>query len=329
MEVVLDGVTKGAFLSVVTGGGVVRIWDTQRACSRLLANKEVAKVAEVEAELRARDVAEAGEEAAGLKSQERHYNRSMGEEYALGRTPLWRLVSGILPGNDLHAMHPNERAGRLTLLIRAVEKVIRYEWRAFEKTRREGVASQVDDPRVRWWDPMRLVSEHFGIAYSALSRFSREVAGLAASDLTDRVKAETMRTRMKEEVKAWVLAIHKENAKALEDVKADEKADALWSLVAKKRGRGRWSRAAWAARFGYSSYTKFQRACLAEHGVSPVELERAVLEEVLESNALELKVEGTMTTGAVLERESRAGENSGEVGGTGVDARERGEVEVE
>lgn len=205
MELVLEAVKKGEFLGTVTGAGLVRIWETRRACSRLLMSKEQDAASTEESARREREVAELGEEVAQSRAEERRFNRGLGEMYGHGHAPLWRVVSGILVGMDLESMHPNERAGRLTLLIRGVERVIRYEWRAFEKLRAEraaGSAPKVDDPRVRWWDPMRVVCEQFGIAHSALSRFAREVTGLAAPDLTDRVKAETVRARMKEDVKA-------------------------------------------------------------------------------------------------------------------------------
>ncbi len=328
MDVVLEAVREGKFLSVVSGAGVVRIWETRQACFSVLASKEREKVLAEEKALRLREEAELGEAAAAERARDRNFNRDMGEAYALRKTPLWRAVSGLLGGIGSEDLHPEERAGRIVLLLRAVEKVVRYEWRAFEKKFRERdpveeAKKELRDPRVRWWDPMRLACEHFGIAYSALSRLGREVAGLSASDLTDRVKAETVRSRMKEDVKRWVKEIY--DAGEMEDVKDDEVSDALWSRVAAKRGRGRWSRASWAGAFGFSSYTRFQRACLAEYGVSPVELERAVLEEVVEE-----RVEGT-TTGAVLERgegsedcEGRSATGSGDLGG--VDGVGRGDA---
>jgi len=321
MDGVLEAVREGKFLSVVSGAGVVRIWETRQACYSVLASKEREKVLADEKALRLREEAELGEAAAAARARERNFNRDMGDAYALRKTPLWRAVSGILGGIGSEDLHPEERAGRIMLLLRAVEKVVRYEWRAFEKKFRERdpieeAKKELRDPRVRWWDPMRLACEHFGIAYSALSRLGREVAGLSASDLTDRVKAETVRSRMKEDVKQWVWEIYEADREELNELKPDEVCDVLWSRVAVERGRGRWSRASWAGKFGFSSYTRFQRACLAEYGVSPVELERAVLEEVVRERG-----EAT-TTGAVLERgepsadcEGRSATESGDLGG--------------
>jgi len=298
MSMVAAEIEAGAFRDVVVSGGLIKIWEARRACSSLVAGVGREQAQKAEAELYARELKEFGEEEANGRAARRGSERSASLLFGNGQVPLWRVLSGLMPGLDWDRLHPNERAGRLTVLIRAVEKIVRYEWRAFEKAR--DAKGGNDDPRVRWWDPMRVVCEHFGIAYSMLSRIAREVAGLGASDVTDRVKAETVRAQMREDVKAWVLEIfHEEKVskeKELEGLVGEELADAMWSRVAKKRGRGRWSRSAWAVRFGYSSYTRFQRACLAEYGVSPVELERAVMEEVLKS-----KVEGS-ATGAVFER---------------------------
>lgn len=320
------------FVREVTGAGLVRIWETRRAYGSLAVGVGREAVRAQETALYEREFAELGEEQANLRDGQRQGARRLGEIFGQGHAPLWRVVSGLMQGMDLSHMHPNERAGRISRLIRAVERVVRYEWRAFEKkqnaefadgrvqsaedgvqkaeSRRqsaedgEGVesgddacdagAGGMDDPRVRWWDPMRIVCEHFGLAYSALSRFSREVAGLSASDLTDRVKAEQVKTRMREDVKAWVKAIYaEERAKAESELPAArgiEATEKLWALVAIRRGRGKWSRSAWAVKFGYSSYTRFQRACLAQYGISPVELERVVLEEIVESLESEMAV---------------------------------------
>jgi AraC-like DNA-binding protein len=311
MSMVAAAIDAGAFREAVVSAGVVKIWEARRACSLAAGvGREQAQAAE--AALYARELNEFGEEEANLRAGRRGGDRSASLLFGNGQAPLWRVLSGLMPGMDWDRLHPNERGGRLTVLIRAVEKVVRYEWRAFERaeSRRQKAEGGTcnDDPRVRWWDPMRLVCEQFGIAYSMLSRISREVAGLGATDLTDRVKAETVRARMREDVKQWVLELFEEEKKKteneLESLAGEELADAMWSRVAKKRGRGRWSRSAWAVGYGYSSYTRFQRACLAEYGISPVELEREVMEEVLKSKvrSQKSKVEGDTTTGAVLER---------------------------
>jgi len=325
----VEMVRGSEFLKDVVGGGLVRVWETRRACGTAAVGGQ-AEWAAAEKEIYARELAEVGEEQANVRSAQRQGLRRLSDVFGLGQAPLWRVVTGLMPGMDWERLHPNERAGRLTQLIRAVEKVVRYEWRAFEKMGDEGRTlkaegsensndegeegrNENDDPRVSWWDPMRVVCEHFGIAYSMLSRLSRETCGLSASDLTDRVKAERVRTRMREDVRAWVREIYleEENNKEseLHTLKVDDAVEFLWSRVAVKRGRGRWSRAAWAVKFGYSSYTRFQRACLAQYGISPVELERVVLEEVLtESQRSEVtnqRSEGAEMGGGVVLDERR------------------------
>lgn len=293
-------VAKGEFLSAVVSAGIIRIWETRKECASYLkiTGEEQEKI---EGEMYARDLKDAGEETATARATQRLYERRMGQLFFSNNIPLWRVLGGMTLNEEKSALHPNERAGRFAAVIRAIEKVVRYEWRAFIKQKAEGAGQNTEkrELRVRWWDPMRVVCQSFGIAHSMLSKMSRELTGLSAPDLTDRVKAETLRSSMRLEVKAWVLELYKE-CEFEEKATAAEIADGLWSGVAQKRGRGRWSRASWAARFGYSSYVKFSRACLAEHGVTPVELEREILEEIVGS----LESEETQEPGAVLERGS-------------------------
>jgi hypothetical protein len=59
-------------------------------------------------------------------------------------------------------------------------------------------------------------------------------------------------------------------------------------------------RASLAARFGYSSYAKFSRACLMCYGMEPTELERVELEEAV----LEILTEPDSPPCAEVEREN-------------------------
>ena len=123
--------TVGSLVERSLSGGVVAIWEAKRACS--LAHANPSELLAREQEILEREEKKLGELAASERASERCASRHVESMYVNGKLPLWRVVSGIYPEMDLDGMHPNERSWRLTKLIRAMEKVCRYEWRAFRK----------------------------------------------------------------------------------------------------------------------------------------------------------------------------------------------------
>jgi hypothetical protein len=366
------GVTEWmCFTKTVTGAGINRMWEMPRAFWAFRAS-EVGSPAGLHA-LREREEKELGPEQAKKRALELDGALCIAELVAEGRVPLWRAVTGILARTDQERMHPDERFGRYALLVRAVERMVRYEWRAFRKKAKvksqklkvdvgeaggvddrerwddreatpssgaveravapasydeqggrgswgEGESGDAahlylgrqdaggpndgdpenDDPRVSWWDPLRVVGEQLGMAYSALSRVCREIAGLSASDVTDRVKSETVRDSMRADVKRWLVEIYEEHPE-LKEMESEEALEKVWDFLQAKRGRGKGSRASWACAHGFPSYTRFHKACLAGLGISPIELERVVLEEVLEEMGRR-EARAASSPGADLER---------------------------
>jgi len=196
------------------------------------------------------------------------------------RAPIWQDISGL--HRNEYAMHPGERAGRIRKLLRGVEKVARAEvkaeearcggdWRALNVLPDSENADERDG-RSFAWDPLRSICFYFGIAKTKLGAYAWEIWGLSAPQLVDRVKCETVRGKIRDEVKAYLLKYFAEQESAdVEDV---------WEAWRAER-KGLSQRTALAARLGFSSYSRFFRACVLCYGVEPVELEREVFEAAL------------------------------------------------
>ena len=58
-------------------------------------------------------------------------------------------------------------------------------------------------------------------------------------------------------------------------------ADEIWAALKATRKAPRWHRTVWAAEFGFSSYTRFFRACLLCCGKTPHQLELELIDEIL------------------------------------------------
>jgi len=193
---------------------------------------------------------------------------------------VWRDVTGLYENE--YAMHPGERAGRIRILLRGVERIARAEFRAEEKRcggdwRALGALpdptnSNERDGRCHAWDPLRSICYYFGIAKTKLGAYAWEIWGLSAPQLVDRVKCETARRKIRDEVKAFLNKHCGENK--------DQGIDEIWEALRITR-KGLGHRTALAARLGFSSYSRYFRACVLCYGVEPVELEREVLEAII------------------------------------------------
>ena len=233
--------------------------------------------------------------------------------------PLWRMISG-LEGNE-RAMSPGERAAGIRKLLKGVERVARTELRA-EEVARGGdwrkVPQMVDsgeaeDGRCFAWDPLRSICFYFGIARTKLGAYAWELWGLSATQLVDRVKCEAVRGKIRAEMQKFARDFVKNFSGEGDAV------EEAWKAFRGSRG-GAAYRASLAAKFGYSSYAKFSRACLMCYGMEPSELERVELEEAVLEILTEPGVVGEtveQTRSAEVERERMEGGRQEAEGGGG------------
>ncbi len=131
------------------------------------------------------------------------------------------------------------------------------------------------------------------------------------------MKGETARGKIRDEVKAFLEAHYKEQK--------DDGIDEEWDELRDAR-KGIAHRTLLAARLGFSSYSRYFRACVLCYGIEPVELERRIFDEVMsktEEPGAAVKQEDEVR---ITKDEVRGVEASEEVNGSA--GSELGEVEV-
>jgi len=327
-----DGQLKDLSATALSGGAEM-LWRTQQAW---ISKQQEEIVEEFEAIKRKQDAIPVGDPrcesdpdlwAAVRASHDERRDRQLGRLENARAVPaaVWRDVTGLRENE--YAMHPGERAGRIRVLLRGVEKMARAEFRGQEERCGgdwRGLNSLPDpddfgerDGRSFAWDPLRSICYYFGIAKTKLGAYAQEIWGMSGPQVVDRVKCETARGKIREEVKAFLDAHYKEHK--------DDGVEEVWEALRESR-KGISHRTALAARLGFSSYSRYFRACVLCYGIEPVELERQIFEEVIssteEQGAAVKQGEGHASE---VEGQRSAEKNEDAVSG---DSNELGEVEV-
>ncbi|MCY3019472.1 MAG: hypothetical protein NTW87_10660 [Planctomycetota bacterium] len=143
------------------------------------------------------------------------------------------------------------------------------------------------------WDPLRAVCAHLEIPQRKLSSFAKEVLGVSAPELVDKIKAEGVRARMKDELKGFIVERSRTTTRADKETagsgfrvqgsgaEGKSEAEEVYEALQKSRRAPRFHRTTWAMSYGFSSYQKFFRACLLCYGKTPHQLELEIIEEIL------------------------------------------------
>jgi AraC-like DNA-binding protein len=181
--------------------------------------------------------------------------------------------------------------------------------------------AEVAEARSYRWEPLREICREFGIAQRKLSTFCHEALGMSATEMVDAVKAETVRGRMKRELKEWMIEeSKKEKGKSKKDEQQGEERSVKERAVEvfealKKWRRNRWHRATWAMEHGFGSYQRMFRGCLHVYEMTPHELEVEVIEEILREGEREEHHRDTEAQRTTEKDEGVKGEVKEEVAG--------------
>lgn len=213
-----------------------------------------------------------------------------GEQTWSLKAPLWMQISGLYP-NAHREMGPNERAGRIRILLRRVEMMVRWELKTMalkiencemkiENLNGGGERSVIEETAL--WSPVGTICVYLEISQRHLSGLCREITGMAIQEIVDRIKAETLRAEFKNRLKDFVSAWFgvAENWQASVGKNRGEIADAIFAELKASR-RARFHRTQWAYELGYSSYQRLFRAALLSEGMTPHQLEIDVIEELV------------------------------------------------
>jgi hypothetical protein len=216
--------------------------------------------------------------------------------------PTWQQISGLFTHEE-RQLNPNERARRIRVLLGSVEKMLRYELKnGAAEVEELPVADARYTAHSLQWSPLRKICFHIELAQQRLSSYAREQTGMSAPEIVDCIRVEALRGKMKAQLREFVTGVFsRKDAKlqrtatataTTEDTEGTEGteenrgevralADEIWAALKETRKAPRWHRTTWAAGFGFSSYTKFFRACLLCYGKTPHQLEMELIDEIL------------------------------------------------
>ena len=180
--------------------------------------------------------------------------------------PKWRLMTGLHADMEL-TMGRAERRARVRVLVKATVLLMRKELRLHDAD--EGKAE-----RSAYWEPITEVCRFLGIARSKLTAYTKELTGLSVSQTWDAVLAEGIRRRLKDALRA-----------SLQGFEAGDDRWSVWKRLRKMRKWPEWTHNEWAMSFGFSSYTRFYRACIAVYRKAPHRLELELIDELLREAA--------------------------------------------
>jgi len=219
----------------------------------------------------------------------------------------WQVVSGLYDGYE----NAPGRRDRLRALWKATVLLIRQELKLHEQEVAEG--KNVGERSV-FWDPVAEVCQRQGISQSKLSAFCRELTGSNLVQTIDNVKAESLRGKLRKEVREFVRA-HKADLKGrIEKLgkaetwsKKDEReVDALgainvtengevegldkwrvWKALKASRKYPEFCWDTWARELGFASYRRLYRACVCVYERTPHQMILELIEEALKGATVE------------------------------------------
>ncbi|HYF50770.1 MAG TPA: hypothetical protein VEJ63_15255 [Planctomycetota bacterium] len=211
-------------------------------------------------------------------------------------SPLWKILTGIPIVEDIpHA--PRERRRAITILINCVEKLIRYEIEhaepddvaiqnslSFHGTVNERLAPSLLRPKERtvYWDPIQSVCAALGLSRIALTRFSKELTGLAAHEIVDTIKVESVKPKLKEVLRPQLRAIlQREHGEDWAEKAGDLRARDVWHKLKKERTEPEFNRVVFAQSLGFPNYNRYFRACTVVFHQAPQQIELELIEEFL------------------------------------------------
>ncbi len=185
--------------------------------------------------------------------------------------PLWQQISGINPATEMN-MGADARDAAIRKLVQEVEKRATVE---FERGENGKIP---EGERSVFWDPLARICLVLGISRTKLSSYSRELTGLRAHEISDRIRAR--RSLAKRLLQYVMTAIAPELEKIrlrlppTGRLREQHRIETQMRLVEwMKLNRKGQLRARFAAELGFANPSRLSRACLLAHGMSIEEME--------------------------------------------------------
>ena len=215
--------------------------------------------------------------------------------------PLWRKITGFTPTNEIDMPYQIRWPALKALMYEFYKRIKRELDERAAMTRPPEPDAKPDpypgnnvdndlDPepldelfaitRTYQWDPLAKVCHELGISRSRLSRYCKEIKGIAAHEVMDAIKAQKVLPKLRKDMKHFVLIMYRSfrlKHKKFDCVYKEE--DTRWALWKELKFRRRIPdfKTTWAIDHGFPSYARMHKACLIRYGKTPHQLEMEIL----------------------------------------------------
>ena len=191
--------------------------------------------------------------------------------------PAWQEISGLSPEAEAKMTRQERRV--------AIRKLVRH----VEKMAREALLEHANDPergeRSYLWDPLQMICVELGIVRRKLSAYSKELTGMAAHEIVDKIRAEDVKSRMREDLAGFVKSywdkpggFHRHNWKYSSSLRWEF----YWTLRRSRDGCPDFEPAVVAMKYGFPNEARYRRACVLCYGKTPRQLAFEILTEIAE-----------------------------------------------
>ncbi|HYF48085.1 MAG TPA: hypothetical protein VEJ63_01670 [Planctomycetota bacterium] len=201
------------------------------------------------------------------------------------RTPKWQDLTGLDP--ELEAdMDRDDRREAIRVLFREVERLARQEF--------DFARDNPSDERTFLWDPLDYICNVLEISRVKLSSYMRELTGMRAHEVTDRIKAADLPAKLRARLEKQFAAL----LPALEAIASPlhlregvgggvGEGDAFDRAFEFARERVREERKGpnamrWAVELGYANPSRVHRACVLAHTTTIQALEEEILRTLVQ-----------------------------------------------
>ena len=186
----------------------------------------------------------------------------------------WVMISGLYP--DFYLSEPDRRK-RLRALHRALVLLIK---RALGRT----AADAFKEERAFGWEPVAEVCRDLEIAPSKLSALMKEFCGHSLIQLIDCVRAERIQKVLKGQIRSFVRDWTAHRATFVAEKQEEMTPHVIWKALKASRKWPEFCQNSWALQFGFSSYRRMYRACLAVWKQTPHQMEMKFIVECLDTS---------------------------------------------
>jgi len=197
--------------------------------------------------------------------------QNAGETPALQNRPKWQQISGIDPQRESE-MDADARDAAIRKLIKEVTE------RATVEFERADAGKIPDGERTIFWDPLQRICMQLGISRTKLSSYSRELTGLRAHEISDRILAQR---KLMDRLRARIEKILQPDLEFMREpyitqphftagIIRDDKAGRVHSMKSLRKFE---KAASFAAEMGFANFSRLNRACLLAFGKSLDQIE--------------------------------------------------------